>query len=276
MTLYLKLKVKSLLTDPELIGWSILFIEFWVFMWLFIFSSGVSTEGPYGEYVVKVNATLAYSFLGLLSMSSAAIGLTYSVYYMSRPLRFITKFTKMTPFKFIIEDFIGGLAVLIINALIIMASVLGLTYLKWGVIALPDNFLGVFAGLLLGGTALYWLSYVVALALIVARRTRGISMASSIPLILGFAIYSQLWIDLGNAAYAVPLATLPAILLNQATGLVPSTGSYLAWLITRVTPNRVNLWLALVSVLVWIAIFMLLSVALIKKSRGIALEELRT
>jgi hypothetical protein len=31
------MNVKSLLTNPYLIFWSILFIEFWVFMWVFVF-----------------------------------------------------------------------------------------------------------------------------------------------------------------------------------------------------------------------------------------------
>ena len=39
MTKYLKMNAKSLLTNPYILFWSILYIEFWVFMYAYIFGN---------------------------------------------------------------------------------------------------------------------------------------------------------------------------------------------------------------------------------------------
>jgi len=202
MTLYLRLKIKDILTNPEQIGWGIGFIEFWVLMWLFIFSPAAG-ETLWKVYVIKTNITMAYSFLGLLSMSSVATGLSYSLFYTSRAARYITKFTKVSTLKFIVEDFLGSLLAILIFALTIFLSVIGFSYAKFRILALPENPLGVIVDLVMAGVALYWLAYMIALVVIVSERTRALTMTGYIPLIFGFIAYSQLWVDLGNLAYII-------------------------------------------------------------------------
>ena len=274
MTLYLKLKIKDLLTNPELLGWSIGFIEFWVVMWIFVFSQ-IPAETAWNVYVVKTNISMAFSFLGLLSMSSVAVGLTYSIFYTSRAARYITKFTRVGPLKFMIEDFLGSLVAILIFAFTIFVSVIGLSYVKWGILALPENPLGVLVDLVLGGIALYWLAYTLALAVIVSRRTKALTMTSYIPLIIGFIAYSQLWIDLGNLIYIIPLCSLPALLTYHGTGAYPPTGAYFTWLSSSDTVTAANLRLAAISVFTSIIIFTTLSLILLRKSRGVPLEEIR-
>ena len=41
MTKYFNLNLKLLLTNPSLIFWAIIFVEYWVFMWVFVFSGGL-------------------------------------------------------------------------------------------------------------------------------------------------------------------------------------------------------------------------------------------
>ena len=274
MTLYLKLKIKDLLTSPELLGWSIGFIEFWVIMWVFVFSQ-IPAKTAWNIYVVKTNIAMAFSFLGLLSISSVAIGLTYSIFHMSRAARYITKFTKVSPFRFMIEDFLGSLVAILIFAFVIFISVIGLSYMKWRILALPENPFGVLIDLILGGVALYWLAYMLALAVIVSRRTKALTMTSYIPLIIGFIAYSELWIDLGNLVYIIPLCSLPALLIYHGTGAYPPTGAYLLWLSSSGTVTAVNLRLAAISLFAWIIIFMTLSLILLRKSRGVPIEEIR-
>ncbi len=274
MTLYLKLKIKDLLTNPELLGWSIGFIEFWVVMWIFVFSQ-IPAETAWNIYVVKTNISMAFSFLGLLSMSSVAVGLTYSIFYTSRAARYITKFTRVGPLKFMIEDFLGSLVAILIFAFTIFVSVIGLSYVKWGILALPENPFGVLVDLVLGGIALYWLAYTLALAVIVSRRTKALTMTSYIPLIIGFIAYSQLWIDLGNLIYIIPLCPLPALLTYHGTGAYPPTGAYFTWLSSSDTVTAANLRLAAISVFTSIIIFTTLSLILLRKSRGVPLEEIR-
>ncbi|RLE88375.1 MAG: hypothetical protein DRJ96_01100 [Thermoprotei archaeon] len=274
MSLYLRLKVKDLLTNVELLGWSIGFMEFWVAMWIFVFS-GSQAVGEWGVYVVKIDVALAYSFLGLLSISTAAIGLTYSIFHMSRAARYIVKFTKIGPLRLVMEDFLGSLTAILVYAAVIFSSVIGLSYLKWRVLALPENPLGVLIDLILAGVSYYWLSYTLALLVLVSGRTRALTMTSYLPLIIGFLAYSQLWVDLGDLIYVAPLCALPALLTYHGTGAIPPTGSYLAWLTGTTTLRAVNLRLAAISTFAWIAVFIAASLALMRRSRGVPLEEIR-
>ena len=50
MTRYFSMRVKSLLTNPYLLFWSIAFIEFWVLMWFFVFGKWI----PSMEEAVRV------------------------------------------------------------------------------------------------------------------------------------------------------------------------------------------------------------------------------
>ncbi|HDM88819.1 MAG TPA: hypothetical protein ENG65_02365 [Candidatus Bathyarchaeota archaeon] len=274
MTLYLRLKIKDMLTTPELLGWGIGFIEFWVLMWIFVFSQ-ISAGTAWKIYVIKTNITMAYSFLGLLSMSSVAAGLSYSLFYASRAARYLTKFTRIGIVRFIVEDFLGSLVAILIFALAIFLSVIGFSYTKWGILALPENPIGVIVDLIIAGVALYWLAYMITLAVIVSRRTKALTMVSYIPLLIGFIAYSQLWIDLGKLAYLMPLCSLPALLTYHGIGAYPPTGAYFAWLTGDKLLPAINLRLAAISVFAWTIIFIILSLILLRKSKGIPIEEIR-
>jgi len=113
------------------------------------------------------------------------------------------------------------------------------------------------------------------LLLIVTRRTGSLTIASYAPLILAFIAYSQLWVDLGNLAYIIPFCSIPALIMYHATGAIPPTGSYLQWLSMRGMLTPINLNMAAVSTFSWIAIFMATSLILLRKSRGVPIEEIR-
>lgn len=275
MTLYLKLKMKELLTSPEILGWGVAFTEFWVLMWFFVFTPSISVESESGVYVASVNASMAYSFLGLFSMAAVTVGLATGILYTSNAARYLTKFTKASPTTLLIEDFSASLSVIILFVAVIMASVAGCTYVKHGVIPQVENPVGVFIDLVLSGTTFYWFAYTIALLLIVTRRTRAISMASFLPLILAFTSYAQLWIDFGNLVYVIPVAAIPALLIYHSTGATPPTGSYLRWLWSGELCQAINLKIAAASLFLWITIFAAASLLLLKKSRGVPVEALR-
>ncbi|RLG72277.1 MAG: hypothetical protein DRO23_10685 [Thermoprotei archaeon] len=122
---------------------------------------------------------------------------------------------------------------------------------------------------------MYWFSYTLVLLLIVTRGTGSLTIASYAPLILAFIAYSQLWMDLGNLAYVIPFCSIPALIMYHATGAIPPTGSYLQWLSMRGMLTPINLNMAAVSTFSWIAIFMATSLILLRKSRGVPIEEIR-
>jgi len=272
MTLYFRLKVKDLLTNAELLGWSIAFMEFWVFMWFFVFSPE-KLEGPWDVYAAKVGASMAFCFLGLLSISAVAVSLAYYIFYASRAARYITKFTRLGPGAFVAEDFAASLMVILVVAGVMYASVVAGAYARWGIVPAVENPLGVIADLVAVGIAVYLLAYALALAVIVARKTRAISMVSFVPLILGFVAYSQLWVDMGWLTYVIPLSSVPALVMYHASGVQPPTGAYLKWL-WGVKMPAADLRLAATSLVAWMAAFVAASVVLVRVSRGVAIEEI--
>ncbi len=273
MTIYLKYRIKDILTDLELIGWSIGFIELWVFLWIFVFTSPPPSGEMRIEYL-KVSTGLAYSFLGVLSLASAAVGLTYKIYFSSTSIRYITKFTRLSPGRYLLEDFLGSLVAILILVGVVFVSVIGLTYVRWGVAPLPKNSLGVIADLVIASVLFYWMSYTLALATVVARRPRAHRITSYIPLIIGFIAYLQFWINYGPAVYLIPSAPLIGILVYHSTGTYPPTGNYLGWLTGNKLYSALNLRLAATSTIIWIAIFVTISLILLKKVRGTPIEEL--
>ncbi len=274
MTIYFKYKIKEMLTNAELLGWGIGFVEFWVIMWVFVFSGSAKVSSEWERYLASINASMAFAFLGLITIGSIGIALAYSILYSSRAARYLTKYTKLSPALLLTEDFLSSLIVLLIFIFIIYISVLTLSYFKWNVYPRIENPFGVIVDLILAGVLLYWLSYTLALGVIVLRRVRAISMVSYIPLILAFVAYAQLWIELKSLIYIIPLVQLPALIMYHATGAIPPTGCYLKWLVSSSLLTPVNLRLAAVSLFIWIAIFILASLLLIRRSRGIAIEEI--
>ncbi|MEM1660686.1 MAG: hypothetical protein QXR17_06065 [Candidatus Bathyarchaeia archaeon] len=274
MTAYFKYKLKELLTNAELLCWSIGFIEFWVFMWVFVFTQ-VSMVDEWTKVFLQVNAGLAYSFLGVLSMAATGIGLTGSIYRSSVSTRYITKFSKLGPALYLLEDFLASLVAILIYVLVIFASVIGLLYARWGVIALPHSPVGIFTGLLMAAITFYWLSYAFSLIIVVTRRARALTIASYTPLILGLTAYSQLWIDFGSAVYFIPVAPLVGLLTYHGAEMHPPTGTYLGWLYSDKLYPALNLRLAAASSIAWIAILIVVSLLLLRKSRGVSIEEIK-
>ena len=243
-------------------------------MWIFVFSPSSATS-QYAEYTISVNSSMGYAFLSILSIATTAVGLTYSVFHSSIASRYITKYTKLSPFRFLIEDFLGSLITILIVVFVIFLSVFGFAVYRWGIQPKINNPIGVFIDLLLAGIGYYWFSYTIALALIVTRRTRAIGMTSFIPLIVGFISYFELWIDLKSFVYIAPFTSLPAIIMYHASGAIPPTGAYISWIIGKKLLTPVNLKLAAASLIAWIAAFICSSLVLLRKSRGIPIEEIR-
>jgi len=112
MTKYLKMNAKSLLTNPYILFWSILFIEFWVFMYAYIFGNYI----PQVEEAVRNYTATSYGNLLMLSLSGAAVTIGSSLLYSSRSIRFVTKYTKLSPSSFLFENLVSSILALLAMA----------------------------------------------------------------------------------------------------------------------------------------------------------------
>ncbi len=120
---------------------------------------------------------------------------------------------------------------------------------------------------------MYWLVYDIAMALIVARRVKGVSGGSMTTLIVGFIVYAQLWVSFGQVVYLIPLAPLPALLMYHSLGVFPPVGAYLQWLAGS-EAELISLRLAAISSIVWAVVLAALAAVLTRKGGTVSVEEI--
>jgi len=192
VTLYLYYKLKGLLTSRSALFWGVVFALFWVLMWVYVFTR-IEGSPPVDilERILRASAALAFSYLGALSMGSVAVGLTVSAFASTGAVAFATRFTKLTPAKYLLEDFLAGVAAVVAYALVCAVMVVAATYTRFGVLVLPQNPALVVVYLVLSGFLFYWLSRAVTLAMIALGKPR-LPLLQMIPLFTAFLSYATL------------------------------------------------------------------------------------
>ena len=267
MTKYFNLNLKLLLTNPSLIFWAIIFIEYWVFMWAYVFSAGL----PPIEEAVKDYTSLAYGSLIVLSLSAAATSICYELIYSSKSIKFVTKYTRLSPSRFLAENFASCFIVLLLISAIMFASIAGLFCYKFRMLILPENLIGLVAISLLSAIFLYALSAFLSLLLVVLRAPKSMSFISFIPLILSFLAYGSLWVDFKIFAYISPFNCITALCYHFFSGKQPVTGAFFM-------PSKDNLMsvsLSASSLIAWTAVLLVLVMVLLRKMKGVGIEEIR-
>lgn len=271
MSRYLTLKIKSLLLNPYLIGWAILFIEFWVYAWFYIFGGNL----PKFEEVIINYTGSAYGFLGLISMGGVTTSFIYATLHTSRAIRYITKYTKLSPKKFLLEDFLSSLLTIIIVALIIYVSILLAAYVKYSVLPLPKQPILLFVVLVVGGILMYYISQTLSYLIIVSKLSRAVSALANIPLILAFITYANMWVDPGSLiAHIYPINCFLSLMIYSYSETIPPSGNYIEWWV-RGKGNLVDIGLSAISLIIWILILFITSMLLMRKVRGVPVEEIR-
>ena len=153
MTKYLLHKIYSVVLKPEVLAWSIGFVLFWLVMWIYVFGRDlVEYSGmPWYSDAVRSYVGLAYGSLGLISLGSVAATLTDSIQQAYTSIRYVTKYTKLGPHRFLFEDVLSSLISLVIVAVVITVATTTLAWLEYGVLVIPSNSAGLLLDLLLIG-----------------------------------------------------------------------------------------------------------------------------
>ena len=266
MTKYFTLNVKSMLTHPELLFWSIAFIEFWVLMWAYVFGAYV----PKVEEAVRTYTAQAYGSLLTLSLSATAVGITEGFLHSSRSIKFVTKYTRLSPSRFMAEHTASSMLVLSVVAAVMYASIAGVFAHKFGMYTPPVKPLQLTAVTALGCLFMYAISAFLSLAVVVLRAPRSARFVSYIPLILGFLAYGALWLDFKAAAYISPFNCILALCIYYYSGVKPTTGAFVMG-----GGAEMDMGLTLLSLVCWVAALIALNVLLLRKMRGVGVEEIR-
>jgi hypothetical protein len=267
MTKYLKMNAKSLLTNPYILFWSILFIEFWVFMYAYIFGNYI----PQIEEAVRNYTATSYGNLLMLSLSGAAVTIGSSLLYSSRSIRFVTKYTKLSPSSFLFENLVSSILALLAISAVMFISITGVFYARFGFLMLPVNPIGLIFGVLLSTLFIYALALFLNLAVIVLRAPKSASFISFLPLILAFTAYAALWVDFGNVTYISPFNCIVSVCYYFFSGQAPPTGNFIG----QAGQDLVNMSLATGSLVAWSVILLVIDVVLLRKMRGVGVEEIR-
>jgi len=109
------------------------------------------------------------------------------------------------------------------------------------------------------------------LSVIILRAPKSASFISFLPLILAFTAYAALWVDFGNVTYFSPFNCIVSVCYYFFSGKAPPTGNFLV----QAGQNLVNMSLALGSLIAWSGILMVLNIVLLRKMRGVGVEEIR-
>jgi len=266
LTRYFALNLKSLITNPQILFWSVLFMEFWVFMWAFVFGREVPAEGI-REYV-----STAYGSLLVLSLAATGVGIAFNNLYASKAIRFVTKFTRLSPSRFFIENLLSSLAVLLIIAGVLFGSILGVFAWKKGVWILPENVPGFVLFSVLGAVLVYLIAVFFVYLVVVLRMPRAAFFISFLPLILGFVAYGSLWIDYGALNYFLPFNSISFLFFSSISGRRPYAPMIPGF---AAAPAYFDTNSLLLSLSIYIAALSLLDIYLFRKARGVAVEEIR-
>ncbi|MEM0345487.1 MAG: hypothetical protein QW448_07140 [Thermofilaceae archaeon] len=276
VTSYLIYKFKSLMTNRSGLFWGIGFMLFWAVMWVYVF---LRVEEPLPprevlEQVLKVVSALGYSYLGVLSMASVAIGLTSYKLYSSSASAFVVRFSRLTPFRLLLEDFVSGVAAIISYTLAVVAAVTGLMYLRFNILLFPEKPVELLAYIVLAGVEWYWLSYLLCTVMLALRKPRS-QLLNMLPMMIGFGIYATLWLDPGKLVYALPIAPLAPLVVSSASSIDPVAGGWIPYQPWR-NPGAATVvepLPALISTFAWILSLALASLLLAKRVTGIPMEE---
>ncbi|MDH7556148.1 MAG: hypothetical protein ACQXXL_01405 [Candidatus Methanosuratincola sp.] len=230
-------------------------------MWAYIFGNYI----PQIEEAVRIYTATAYGNLLMLSLSGASTTIASSLLYSSKSILYVTKFTKLSPSRFLLENLTSSLIALLAISAVMFISVTGVFFARFGLVVMPVDAVGLFFGILLGALFIYALALFLNFSVIILRAPKSASFISFLPLILAFTAYASLWIDFGNVAYFSPFNCIVSVCYYYFSGHTPPTGNFLA----QSERNLVNVSLVIVSLVAWSTILMVLNVVLLRKMRGV-------
>lgn len=267
MTKYFTMNLRSLITRPELIFWSIAFVEFWVLMWAYVFGAHV----PAKEEAVRCYASAAYGGLMIISLSAAATSIAYVLIHSSKSIRFVTKYTRLSPSRLLVESAASSILALLMVAAVMFASMAAVFSHKFEALVLPEKPLGLVAVTLLSAVFLYAFSAFLSFLIVVLRAPRSASFVAFVPLMLGFLAYASIWVDFKAFAYVSPFNCISALAYYCYSGRRPVTGALFM-------PNGggpMDVALTAASLTAWTIALLTLDAILLRKMRGVGIEEIR-
>lgn len=264
--MFAKFYLKSLLTNKSLWGWGVGFMLFWLFMGAYIFTTNSASH-----QVHFYNAAVWYALIALISASTIATSISYSIYYSNSSLAYSFRFTRLKPLSYI------GNALMSTS---IMGAILGalmliFTYLLFSnqagyplVPALPAYAIVVSVG---AGAFMFLLAAVLITLVNNYMGLKNVTFVALIPLLLTYVFgFSQLGLKMpAYIVYGSPFTEISDLLFQAYYGH-PST-----LVLSDPTSPLLNYHYQIAGLAAWIVILFFAATALIKKIKPKPIEEAR-
>ncbi|MEM1542248.1 MAG: hypothetical protein QW101_04070 [Ignisphaera sp.] len=283
---------KHILTSYEFWFFSIFFTLFWAFMGAYAFSRNLTVDtlreillnrGVSPDMINNIideawnNVVKGYSggwfaTVVVISFGSTSIGLVHYVYNSTLPLRYLSKFSKITSRRILLELVVGSLVALLISFLILFTVCTAMFSHRFDKLILPENPLGLALASIVYGLLIYLLSMTLGLTAVVLRKPGLITKISYIPFTLSMAL-SLLSVYVGGEVYHyTPFVSAMSLLFYYSANIKPPYDKPLAYSGSDFTPvEPLHAWIVQV---LWITLFTLTSLILLKKQKGIPAEEI--
>lgn len=222
-----------------------------------------------------------YGFIVLFMLSFISAALVQVVCHSVVSVRYLSKYSKASA-----PRFFAGLALAALTAIaiavvpLLVSTVLFYSHKFYDLkeLLVPQSYPGILATTVAGGLFVYFLSMTLALLVIVLRRPRALSAVSWVPVILSFGLGYTANYAGGVEIQALPFALVTRLSEHYYSGVPidltrPGVETWPAWLRGESlnVADPLLVWLMLAG---WIALLALASVLLLRKQRGIIVEEL--
>lgn len=294
-----KFFTKTFIKNLSIWFWSIFFIIFWLTMGAFVFSRGLTREwvvkylesndpvfknlpddirsNIVNDVWKRVVTSYSGSWLAVcivLSFSSTAMGFVSVLFYSVLPIRFISKYSKADETKILAGYIFGSTIILTIQFIILLLSSIAMFSFRFDTRVLPENPLGLFVATLALVLFKFLFALTISLIVIVLRKPRMLTMMTSLPLVVSYAL-SMLQVYVGGEALNFsPFNSAISLLYYYFTSIEPPYSEPLVTGFREAkTVEPLFAWSVLIA---WIAAMLLASIILLRKQKGVSAEELRT
>lgn len=263
--------LRAVMGNREVWGWGFFFTTFWLLMGAFVFSAQLPQGVPFEAYLSYT--AVWCSMAVVLSMSSIAIGMFNHLYHASFALRYVTKFTSITPTRYYMSTMLSNLIQAMVFAAGLLAELIAIFSYRFGADILPRKPLELIISTMLSTFFFYVLALFLVLTVLVLRAGRLSNFISFVPLMVSYPLLlSQLNINLGILVYLTPYTAMNSLLYHYYSGTQIPAGPLIPGQATASSLNPLYLWISLFA---WIAFLSLISLFLVGKQKGISIEELR-
>ena len=263
----LKYFIKSIMSNKALWAWGVFFMLFWLAMGAFVFSSNI----PDSRASALAYASSWFGWANIISFSSLAITISYTIYFGSSSLSYSFRYTKLRPSTYFLSLLAASSAMGVVMSSILLASTYALFSYRFRINLQPGQPLAAFALAALSGAFMTVLAVALVLAAVNYMGVKNINFISYLPLLLAYAFgFGQLFIKIPAAVqYASPFNDIMSLLFASYSGQRipvyfsnPAAG-FLDWRLMAA------------SLLLWILLLSAVDVRLLRGIKPRALEESR-